>query len=316
MIKRKNMRMKTVFMIDGGAGRAIAAIPALIKYSKKSNDFRIMVNGWDNLFWGIPELHDKVFNPDQKGALDQFFMDADKVVSPEPYRVPGYYKQEKSLAEAFDYLINETDDHSDLGLPVIKTNKQEELQAANFMQQTRQQQQKQKTIVIQPFGRSIEKPQDNVVFDQSSRSINPDTYLKLVKKLSTKYNLILFAEKNFWMEEDTYTMKPEADLRMWSAFIDAADYFVGCDSVGQHMARAFNKPGTVIIGSTFSINTSYPDFFNIIEKDIPKIYSPIRISGLESHLADRVNEATVEFTDDEINGIYASIVKDLEKKVK
>lgn len=310
------MRMKTVFMIDGGAGRAIAAIPALIKYSKKSNDFRIMVNGWDNLFWGIPELHDKVFNPDQKGALDQFFMDADKVVSPEPYRVPGYYKQEKSLAEAFDYLINETDDHSDLGLPVIKTNKQEELQAANFMQQTRQQQQKQKTIVIQPFGRSIEKPQDNVVFDQSSRSINPDTYLKLVKKLSTKYNLILFAEKNFWMEEDTYTMKPEADLRMWSAFIDAADYFVGCDSVGQHMARAFNKPGTVIIGSTFSINTSYPDFFNIIEKDIPKIYSPIRISGLESHLADRVNEATVEFTDDEINGIYASIVKDLEKKVK
>ena len=308
--------MKTVFMIDGGAGRAIAAIPALIKYSKKSNDFRIMVNGWDNLFWGIQELHDKVFNPDQKGALDQFFMDADKVVSPEPYRVPGYYKQEKSLAEAFDYLINETDDHSDLGLPVIKTNKQEELQAANFMQQTRQQQQKQKTIVIQPFGRSIEKPQDNVVFDQSSRSINPDTYLKLIKKLSTKYNLILFAEKNFWMEEDTYTMKPEADLRMWSAFIDAADYFVGCDSVGQHMARAFNKPGTVIIGSTFSINTSYPDFFNIIEKDIPKIYSPIRISGLESHLADRVNEATVEFTDDEINGIYASIVKDLEKKVK
>ena len=308
--------MKTVFMIDGGAGRAIAAIPALIKYSKKSNDFRIMVNGWDNLFWGIQELHDKVFNPDQKGALDQFFMDADKVVSPEPYRVPGYYKQEKSLAEAFDYLINETDDHSDLGLPVIKTNKQEELQAANFMQQTRQQQQKQKTIVIQPFGRSIEKPQDNVVFDQSSRSINPDTYLKLIKKLSTKYNLILFAEKNFWMEEDTYTMKPEADLRMWSAFIDAADYFVGCDSVGQHMARAFNKPGTVIIGSTFSINTSYPDFFNIIEKDIPKIYSPIRISGLESHLADRVNEATVEFTGDEINGIYASIVKDLEKKVK
>ena len=308
--------MKTVFMIDGGAGRAIAAIPALIKYSKKSNDFRIMVNGWDNLFWGIPELHDKVFNPDQKGALDQFFMDADKVVSPEPYRVPGYYKQEKSLAEAFDYLINETDDHSDLGLPVIKTNKNEELQAANFIRETKQQQQKQKTIVIQPFGRSIEKPQEKVILDQSSRSINPDTYLKLVKKLSTKYNLILFAEKNFWMEEDTYTMKPEADLRMWSAFIDAADYFVGCDSVGQHIARAFNKPGTVIIGSTFSINTSYPDFFNIIEKDIPKIYSPIRISGLESHLADRVNEATVEFTDDEINGIYASIVKDLEKKVK
>ena len=308
--------MKTVFMIDGGAGRAIASIPALIKYSKTNPDFRVLVHGWDTLFWGIPELQDKVFNPDQKGAFDQFLMDADEVISPEPYRVPGYYKQEKSLAEAFDYLINNTDDHSDLGAPVLKTNKQEELNAANFMQQVRQQQQKQQTIVIQPFGRSMEKPQEGVLLDQSSRSINPDTYLKLVKKLATKYNLVLFAEKNFWMPEDTYTMKPEADLRMWTAFIDAADYFVGCDSVGQHMARAMNKPGTVVIGSTFAVNTTYPTYFNVVERDVQKKYSPIRISGLESHLADRANEATVEFTDEEINKMYESIVKDIEKKVK
>ena len=303
-------------MIDGGAGRAIASIPALIKHNKTNSDFRVLVNGWDTLYWGIPELQDKVFNPDQKGAFEQFLLDADRVISPEPYRVPGYFKQEKSLAEAFDYLINETDDHSDLGVPVLKTNRNEEAQAANFIQQVKQQQQKQKTIVIQPFGRSVEKPAENILLDQSSRSINPDTYLKLVKKLSTKYNLVLFAEKNFWMEQDTYTMKPEADLRMWSAFIDAADYFIGCDSVGQHMARALNKPGTVVIGSTFAINTTYPKYFNIIERDTPKVYSPIRISGVESHLADRVNESTVEFTDEEINKMYESIVKDIEKKVK
>ena len=308
--------MKTVFMIDGGAGRAIASIPAFIKYNKTNSNFRILVNGWDTLYWGIPELQDKVFNPDQKGAFEQFLLDADRVISPEPYRVPGYFKQEKSLAEAFDYLINETDDHSDLGVPVLKTSRSEELQAANFMQQVKQQQQKQKTVVIQPFGRSMEKPNENVLLDQSSRSINPDTYLKLVKKLSTKYNLVLFAEKNFWMEQDTYTMKPEADLRMWSAFIDAADYFIGCDSVGQHIARALNKPGTVVLGSTFAINTTYPNYFNIIERDTPKVYSPIRISGLEGHLADRINESTVEFTDEEINKMYESIVKDIEKKVK
>jgi len=40
------------------------------------------------------------------------------------------------------------------------------------------------------------------------------------------------------------------------------------------------------------------------------------MSGLESHLADRINESTVEFTDDEINKMYANIVKDIEKKVK
>ena len=118
------------------------------------------------------------------------------------------------------------------------------------------------------------------------------------------------------MPEDTYTMKPEADLRMWTAFIDAADYFIGCDSVGQHIARALNKPGAVIMGSTFAINTTYPNYFKIIERDTPKVYSPIRISGLESHLADRFNESTVEFTDEEINTMYADIVKDIEKKVK
>jgi len=303
-------------MIDGGAGRAIAAIPALIKYSRSNNNFKVLVSGWDTLYWGIPELHDKVFNPDQKGAFEQLLLDADEVISPEPYRVPGYYKQEKSLAEAFDYIINKTDDHSDLGDPLLVTNRNEELNAANFIAQVKQQQQKQKTIVIQPFGRSVEKPQEGVFLDQSSRSLDTATYLKLVKKLSTKYNLVLFAEKNFWMPEDTYTMKPEADLRMWAAFIEAADYFIGCDSVGQHMAKAMNTPGTVILGSTFAINTTYPSYFNIIERDIPKTYSPIRISGLGSHLADRANEATVEFTDEEINKMYTDIVADIEKKVK
>jgi hypothetical protein len=303
-------------MIDGGAGRAIASIPALIKYGKKNPDFQIMVHGWDSLYWGIPELHDKVFNPDQKGSFEQFFMDADSVLSPEPYRVPGYYKQEKSLAEAFDYLINNTDDHSDLTEPVLVTSRMEEINAAKFLQEVKQQQQKQKTIVLQPFGRSAQRIDDTVIVDESSRSINPDTYLKLIKKLSTKYNLILFAEKQFHMPEDTYTAKPEADLRQWIAFIDAADYFIGCDSVGQHMAKALNKPGTVFIGSTFPKNTSYPNYFNIIERQVPKKYSPIRISGLEGHLADRINEKTVEFTDNEINKIYEIIVKDLEKKVK
>lgn len=305
-------------MIDGGAGRAIAAIPALKKYAQHniSQNFIILVNGWDSLYWGIPELHGKVFNPDQKGAFEQFLLDADSVITPEPYRLPGYYRQQKSLAEAFDCIINNTNDHSDLTAPVLVTSKVEEANAAMFIKQLKQQQQKQKTIVIQPFGRSIEKINESIVLDSSSRSLNPETYLKIVKKLSAKYNVVLFAEKNFWLQEDTYTFKPEADLRMWTAFIDAADYFIGCDSVGQHIARAVNKPGTVIIGSTFAINTSYPKYFNIIERDVPKVYSPIRISGLESHLADRINEKTMEFTDDEINKIYENIVKDIEQKVK
>lgn len=308
--------MKKLFFIDGGAGRAIASIPAFLKYAKKHDDFGILVYGWDSLYWGIPELQDKVFNPEQKGIFDQVVKDAEEILSPEPYRVPGYFKQELSLAEAFDVLINNTDDHSDLQDPILKTSKGEEVNAAKLILDVKAEQQKDKTIVIQPFGRSMQRTEINAVIDESSRSLDSEVYLKLVKKLATKYNLVLMAEQPFHSDIDTYTIKPNADLRLWAAFIDAADYFVGVDSVGQHMARALGKPGTVIIGSTFAVNTTYPDYFNIWERKVQKKYSPIRISGLEGHLADRLNEKTMELTDEEVNQLYQSITKDIEKKVK
>jgi len=308
--------VKKLFFIDGGAGRAVASIPAFLKYAKKHDDFAILVHGWDTLYWGIPELQDKVFNPEQKGIFDHVIKDAEELVSPEPYRVPGYFKQELSLAEAFDVLINDTNDHSDLGLPVLKTSKMEEINAAGMFLDAKNQQKKQKNIVLQPFGRSAQKHPTGTIIDESSRSLDPQSYLKLVKKLSVKYNLVLMAEPDFHMAEDTYTVKPQADLRMWTAFIGSADYFIGVDSVGQHMARALGTPGTVIVGSTFAINTTYPDYFNIVEKKDAKKYSPIRISGLESHLADRANDTLMDFSDEEINAMYTNIVKDIEKKVK
>ena len=104
---------------------------------------------------------------------------------------------------------------------------------------------------------------------------------------------------------------------MWAAIIDSSDYFVGVDSVGQHMARALGKPGTVILGSTFAINVTYPDYFQILERDnTVKKYSPIRIAGLDCHLADRINDRCMEFTDSDIDSIYKQIVQDIEKKVK
>ena len=311
--------MKKAFMIDGGAGRVIAAIPALKKYVRNNpdHDVRIFIGGWDMLLWGIPELQDISYSMDVKGGFESMFKDLDVVVSPEPYRQPNYYNQKISLAEAFDEIINETTDHSDLGIPELVLNKMEEKQAAGVIGQVKAQQQKQKTIVIQPYGRSAQRVDEKDIIDESTRSMEPHVYLKLVKKLATKYNLIFFGEEQMSLPEDTYTFKTQADLRMWAAIVEASDYFVGCDSLGQHMARAFNKPGTVIVGSTYPINTTYPDFFNIIEKEgVPKAYSPIRISGLDGHLADRINDRLMEFTDDEINDIYKKIIEDIEKKVK
>ena len=60
--------MKKVFVIDGGAGRAIAAIPALEKYVRlhPNETVRIVVFGWDNLIWGNTLLQDITYNADTK----------------------------------------------------------------------------------------------------------------------------------------------------------------------------------------------------------------------------------------------------------
>lgn len=311
--------MKTVFLIDGGAGRVVAAIPALRKYARlnPTKEWYVIINAWDALLWGIPELQDRTYSSDTKGIFDNIVTHCDEILSPEPYRIPDYFHQKIGLAEAFDREINRTTDHSDLEPPIMVLNKAEEKWAANTIADIKSDKQKSKTIVFQPFGRGVKLDRADVV-DEGSRSFSPDAYISLVRKLSNKYNVVFFGEPQFQITTDTYSAKLGAntDLRMWAAIIEASDYFVGVDSVGQHMARAFNKPGTVIFGSTFPVNVSYPNWFNIIEKPGVKKYNPIRIAGLDGILADRTNDRLMDWNEEELNDLYNNIVKDIENKVK
>lgn len=309
--------MKKIFFIDGGAGRVVAAIPALLKFNRLNPgaDWVVLVAGWDYLFWGIPELQDRTYGLDTKGLFDNVIKNADVVITPEPYRLPAYFKQEISLVQAFDREINNTTDHSDLGVPTLVFNQAEKLVAQSTIKDLKAAQKKQKTVIFQPFGRGA-KVDKEAIIDEESRSISQKDYITLVRKLAQRYNMIFFGEPDFQMKEDNFAAKYTCDLRQWGALIEEADYFVGCDSVGQHMARAVGTPGTVIFGSTFPINTTYPDYFQILENDAPKKYSPIRFAGLDSSLANRLNEKAMKFTDKELNDIFLAITTDIEKKVK
>lgn len=309
---------KTVFWIDGGAGRAICAIPALLKYNRlnPNSDWCVLVAAWDFLYWGIPELQDRAYGIDTKGIFDNVVKTADKIITPEPYRNPAYFRQEISLVEAFDREINNTTDHSDLGVPQLIFNTAETVVAKNTINDLKNTQKRSKTIVFQPFGRGAKLERDQQVVDEESRSLSSKDYMFLVRKLAQKYNMIFFGEPEFQLQQDTYAQKYTCDLRQWAALIQEADYFIGCDSVGQHMARAVGTPGTVIIGSTFAVNTSYPDYFNIIDKGTHKKYSPIRIAGLDTMLSNRLNEKSMRFSDVELNDIYNKIVTDIERKVR
>lgn len=302
--------MIKIFSLDGGIGRAIASIPAFLKYYKNHPDeeWYIMIPGWDFVTWGFPELQERTFTPDARGSFDLFWK-ADQVVSLEPYRVPEYYRNEISLREAFDVVINGSSDHSDLPPMQFRNSLQEKRKAFEIIEEAKKLHKKSKTIVLQPYG-STATPHLGGTFDDSLRSI-PELMLKyLIDELSRDYNLIYMGAKEF---HNIKTFKPDPDpnLREWTAIIDSANYFIGCDSCGQHMRKCFNKKASVFVAGTHPTNVTYEDF-HIIQRDVPFYPDAMRISGFQSHMASRLNEPRIQFTQKEIESVYQEIIRNIE----
>ena len=124
---------KKVFMVSGGAGRIICALPAFEKYLKANgpDSFYIISQSGLEFFLGT-QFQDIAFDPGHKGLFKDIIKD-NNLINVEPYQHYGYYNQEKSLTEAFDALINETDFHGDLEKPKIVLSKTEEINAVNIV---------------------------------------------------------------------------------------------------------------------------------------------------------------------------------------
>jgi hypothetical protein len=237
-------------------------------------------------------------------------------VSTEPYRDYEYYNQRSSLQQSFWWeILGERIPNN--YKPTIKLSKMEEISALGILSQVREQHNKEKTIVIQPFGRSSTMG-PGIVFDTSTRSIEQATFIELVGELSKDYNIMYMGEHKLDVVNlPLFQPSEQITLRVWAAIIESSDYFIGCDSVGQHLAYSFDKPGTIICGSTFPINTTYPEHFNIIEKkNAVRTYSPIRISGVNCEEADRLNDTLMDFSKDELKQMIANIREHIKKTVK
>lgn len=302
--------MNTTFVIDGGAGRVITAIPALEKYAMNNpdDDFRVLTAAWENLLWSHPLLQNRTFNINSKGTFD-IHIKNNRLIHPEPYAVHGYYNQKLHLTEAFDEQINKTTDHSDLDKPNLYLTKQEINLASKMLNEVREAKEKKKVIIIQPYGSGMSIENERPI-DNSNRSLDVDFALQLIYSLSKDYAVVYFGEQKFYHPGDNYSahfFDKGGDLRMYMALISQCDYFIGVDSVGQHIARAFNKPGTVIMGSTFETNVSYSNHFKIYRNNMMPYYSPIRISGVDCAFAENLNHQVMDFTQDDIESIIGGI---------
>ena len=311
------MTRPRAYFINGGAGRVIASIPAFEKLLETEKDFVIICEGGSDIFRGHPDLDSRVYDHWHKGVFNDHIKDRD-IVTPEPYRVWEYYNQKCNLVQAFDIAINNKGIRK-LPPPSLHFSKMEIAEAYKITQEIKAKTGLDKIVVIQPYGRGVHV-NDGMVVDPTSRSLIEQDLVEIVESLRKEYAVILMSEIGVKLGDDaskTVAQPRIPNLRIWAAIMELSDHFIGCDSVGQHIARALDKTATIITGATFPINVSYVDYakFDIVDLgEKTRQYSPIRIS-MEDHI-ERNNDQCMSMTEDQLKHIVKLARRRLGKSVK
>ena len=301
-------RDKAIY-INGGAGRVLASIPALEKHFKSNPNSIIVCEGTDEFFKNHPILYRRTFHPNHKNLFDDYIKDKD-ILSPEPYRRWEYYNQKCNISQGFDLEINGS---MSTNMVDYKTNihltSSEILKGQVVINQLKEASGKDSFIVLQPFGSGI-KVNSQIIMDDSGRSIGYNDMVKLIKTLSENFGVIIMSDIDITLPDNIKVGRPQASLREWVAIIKASHHFIGCDSVGQHIAFGLDIPCTVITGGTFPENVSYPNTKNMNIIDLGKDkrrYSTIRIASSEE--ADMSNDGLMDFTEGVLEKIVATVKK-------
>lgn len=307
--------LNTTFIINGGAGRVINSIPALEKYHRLNphDDFTVLVHGWESLFWSHPILQSRTFSANQKGNFDRYLKHA-RVVCPEPYHNHDFINQRINLIQAFDQEINHSQDHADLNYQCLHLSNYEIAKSQEFVERLKADKKKRKVVVFQPFGSGTEIMNGRVI-DRSNRSFNIKDYYKIVQSISNDCVVLYASAPEFRQSNDsisvTFDHLPPYH-RTLMCMIYHCDYFIGCCSVGQHVARAFGKPGLICMGATSETNFSYPDHFTVYRRANKKpTYVPWRLSEVDCEFADRANEGLMDFDDTDLSQIIKTVKQNL-----
>jgi ADP-heptose:LPS heptosyltransferase len=308
------------FFINGGAGRVLASIPALEKYYEEtSEDFIIVAEGGMDLYKGHPTLHERAYDTWHKGIFQDKIKDMD-VVTPEPYRVWEYYNQKCNLQQGFDIEINNKGIR-ELPRPFLHLTQEERVNGKATVKEVKEMLQTDKVIVFQPFGRGVHE-HAGFITDPTGRSFEYANMINFIRKLQEKgFGIITMSEFQFNFEKENLA-KPVAQpqsisLKQWAAIIKEADYFLGCDSVGQHIAHSLDKPATVVVGSTFAENISFPDNPKFDIQDMgegKRKYDPIRI--VPDEVVSKNNDGIMAMNSAIEDEIIKSLVKNFDKHVK
>ncbi len=308
--------VKKVIWVDGGIGRVICALPAIDKLAEKEKV--VVITSWKEIFANKTNI-ERVYKPDSEYLWEDVILKND-LVHTEPYWNSKYYRDKCHLIQAFDLEINK-EMSEDVEKPELVLNSFEDNFAKKWIKDTFKN--NKKTIVIQPFGSTgMFDEENNKIVDQSNRSLNLDFTEKIIDELKKEYNIVYLGVvplKKYDIEfkqqgcntgncrqpsmdsskkKDVVAIPQDLGLRGIIAIIKNSDYFLGCDSFGQHVSYGFDIPTIVFIGGTDENNICYPDKHLILKKEgFPKEYNPYRIP-FNSHMIV-ANEGAMDFTQEE-----------------
>lgn len=303
--------VKKVIWVDGGIGRVICALPAIDKLAEKEKV--VVITSWKEIFANKTNI-ERVYKPDSEYLWEDVILNND-LIHTEPYWNSLYYRDKKHLIQAFEKEITGKY-NEEITKPNIVFNNMEEEFAKGFLKTLP----KKKTIVIQPFGSSGTFTDDGKIFDQSNRSLTLEFTEKLIDTLKEEFNIVYLGvvpllkydidfnykvgcqtrtpSKSSSKKLEVYAIPQDLGLRGVFSIIKQSDYFIGCDSFGQHIAYATDTPAIVFIGGTDENNISYTDKHLILKREgYPKEYNPYRLP-YNNHIIV-ANEGAMDFTEEE-----------------
>lgn len=310
--------MNTTFLLDGGAGRVISAIPALETYHQNNpdDDFKVLIGGWSYLFEKHPLLSSRTYDIDEPDSFDQYVFD-NRCVHPEPYKLYEYYHDRCSMAAAYDIIINGKSSGEQYK-PSLYVDHKKDKEMLFYLDELKLKTNKSKVVVFQPFGSSsFPDEEKRLVQDHSGRSISQIVFNEIVSNLVDDAIVMFFGIPPLYELTNRLTYNifyQNPNLSHYAALVANCDYFIGCDSVGQHMARCFDKPGLVLMGGTFESNVSYPDYkgFKFYRKpNTTPVYNPMRFSSNHNLRADQFNRDLMNFNEQEIQQIIDIVSEDI-----
>jgi len=253
MASEKTIR---IFSISGGLGKNIAATPVL-KYLKETypDDELILLTAWDNIFYNNPYV--KVFRFNEYKYFHEDYIENDAIIiNNNPYDDLEYRQGKIHLTQAFakvwgikDYKKVELKPYVNIPIEFEVSARKEIYDMKNKF--------KQPLIVVQYLGAT--KYENGIIYPSGRENI--DLFTKVIANLSQRYTILLMKLANQPMinikKDNILTLTKDAHYMKWFAYIKYADFFVGIDSSGQHMAATVNTPAVVVFGRTNPNNLSY-----------------------------------------------------------